>query len=59
MQICTRLQWRNAEVKSDSSGRRVWLPVLSLLCAWVRHLKTRTAHSNGPSNLHVRAARLC
>ena len=32
------------------------LPVLSLLCAWARHLKTRTAHSKGPSNLHVRAA---
>jgi len=47
MHIYTRHQWRNAKVKmrrfriegSDS----LHLPVLSLLCAWARHLKTRTA----------------
>jgi len=26
MQICTRLHWRNAKVKSDGSGRRVCIP---------------------------------
>jgi len=33
------------------------LPVLLFLCSWARHLKTHTAHSKGPSNLLVRAAR--
>jgi len=47
MQTCTRLRRRNAIVKSDGSGSKgltpsLHLPVLSLLCAWARHLKTRT-----------------
>ena len=49
MQICTRPRWRNAMFQkrrfriegSDSLN----LPVLSLLCAWARHLKTRTQRS--------------
>ena len=49
MQISTRLRWRNAMSykrrfrieRSDSLN----LPVLSLLCAWARRLKTRTQRS--------------
>ena len=49
MQICTRLWWRNA-MFWKRRFRIVWsdslnLPVLSLLCAWARHLKTRTQRS--------------
>jgi len=58
--VYTRLHWRNAKVKATDSDRRVWplhLPVLSLLCAWARHWKTRTVRAKRPSNLHVRAAR--
>jgi len=47
MQICSRLQWRNTMLcfKSDgfvSKDPTPYLPVLSLLCAWARHLKTHT-----------------
>ena len=46
MQICTRLLWRNA-MFWKRRFRIVWpyslnLHVLSLLCAWARHFKTRT-----------------
>ena len=49
MQICTRLRWRSAMFQKRRF-RIVWsdslsLPVLSLLCAWARHLKTRTQRS--------------
>ena len=49
MQICTRLRWRDA-MFWKRRFRIVWsdslnLPVLSLLCAWARHLKTRTQRS--------------
>ena len=44
MKMCTRLRWRNA-MFYERGFRIVWsdslhLPVLSLLCAWARHLKT-------------------
>ena len=39
--ICTRLQWRNAKVKSNGSGWRVWLPTPACVIIAVR-LKTRT-----------------
>jgi len=38
------------KLKATVLDRRVWtlhLPVLSLLCAWARYLKTRTTHSRG------------
>ena len=49
MQMCTRLRWPNAMFQKRRF-RMVWsdslnLPVLSLLCAWARHLKTRTQRS--------------
>jgi len=48
MQICTRLQWCNAKRRFRIEGcDSLHLPVLSLLCAWARHLKTRTAHLRG------------
>jgi len=57
MQISTSLQWRNANVKSDGSGSKgltPWHPaVLSLLCAWARHSKTRTAHSKTVSKQEI------
>ena len=62
MQICTRLRWRNAMFKKRRF-RIVWsdslnLPVLSLLCAWARHLKTCTQRSQAICTSVLAASKL-
>jgi len=39
MQICTRLQWRNAEVKSDSSGSKGLTPCVIVAVRLSKALK--------------------
>ena len=53
MQICTRLRRRN-----KAKGWRVWLPTPACVIVAVRLSKAlKDAHSKGPSNLYVHAAR--
>ena len=58
MQICTRLWWRNAMLEVTVPDRRDSLPTPACVIVAVRlSIALEDAHSKGPSNLHVRAAR--